>query len=403
MNDNDLGNSNLRNHRLKQAIGHELRGWLGTMAIALTTTTVLFLAAAGTALYLEAATGPQLMAMAVIATPWFLLVAAMQLGVFLVRAVVMANADSHMEGERRASGVTTLGVALVIAVMIMTFAMARPAAAQTPASAASSEYCERKLGTWFYCTSPTPPPPEEKESPATLQAEKPAEIAELEAFQKQLNLARQVAVWKPTEENVERFYRLQQVALDKGGLFADVYRRLVWTRPDLDYTLKRPVNQLGKQNWEDERSFDRDLFIRHFASELGLFYVFRQNCGACQTFSPIVKAFSDRFAVTVSPISTDGSRNPYFQRTLVDRGQLKSWGVTPQTPAILVYQNPTIDPKTGAQRQLTVRGSSGRDIRLRPCLKPQGCLTYVGAGVMAVDDIAERLYVLLATNPGEDF
>jgi conjugal transfer pilus assembly protein TraF len=77
--------------------------------------------------------------------------------------------------------------------------------------------------------------------------------------------------------------------------------------------------------------------------------------------------------------------------------------VTPQTPAILVYQNPTIDPKTGAQRQLTVRGSSGRDIRLRPCLKPQGCLTYVGAGVMAVDDIAERLYVLLATNPGEDF
>ena len=47
--------------------------------------------------------------------------------------------------------------------------------------------------------------------------------------------------------------------------------------------------------------------------------------------------------------------------------------------------------------------SNGKVVTLRPCAKPKGCLTYLGAGVMSVEDIAERMFVLLATRPGQDF
>ena len=75
-----------------------------------------------------------------------------------------------------------------------------------------------------------------------------------------------MAVWRPTPETVERYYRLQQIALEKGGLFADHYRRLTWTNPDLDYTVRRPVTEVAKHGWTDDRLADRDLFLRGVSS-----------------------------------------------------------------------------------------------------------------------------------------
>jgi len=62
-----------------------------------------------------------------------------------------------------------------------------------------------------------------------------------------------------------------------------------------------------------------------------------------------------------------------------------------------------VDPRTGEVRPQYVRLSDNRTVKVNPCLKPQGCLSYLGAGVMAQDDIVERIYVLLATEPGQDY
>ena len=34
--------------------------------------------------------------------------------------------------------------------------------------------------------------------------------------------------------------RLQRISMDKSGLFSDLWRRVVWNNPDLDYTILRP-------------------------------------------------------------------------------------------------------------------------------------------------------------------
>jgi len=287
---------------------------------------------------------------------------------------------------------------LLAVVLAMTpFAMAT---AQTPLAPAS--YCARDLGAWFYCQRETAPP--DPPAPAADPPPEAAELARFEAFRTELERASKLAVWNPTPANVERYYRLQQKALNQSSLFSDAYRRLVWANPELDYALKRPVTELGKRDWVETRTADRELFLRKVAGEVGLFYVFRANCSACRVFGPIIHGFAQRYALTVRGVSVDGSATAAVATAFVDRGQLRSWGIdNPTTPSVLLFQTSSLDPGTGAARRRTVRLSDDREVEVAPCLKPKGCLSYIGAGVMSHEDMLERIYVMLATRPGEDY
>jgi len=275
---------------------------------------------------------------------------------------------------------------------------------QAPEAVDTGSYCGRRLGSWFYCEPPpAPEPPPTPEDPAP-RLEIPPEIAEMEAYQKALDQAGRVAAWNPTSANVERYMRLQRVALDKSGLFSDLWRRAVWNNPDLDYTVQRPTGSVAKNEFDSERQSDRDLFLRSVSAEIGIFYIYSATCGPCRVASPIIKEFSDRYGVPVRVISTDGAANPVFGPTLPDRGQLKAWGIEHQvTPALLIFQSPTPVGAAGTASKRTIATVEGRTLQLRPCAQPRGCLTYLGAGVMSVEDIAERFFVLLSKDPGADY
>ncbi len=72
------------------------------------------------------------------------------------------------------------------------------------------------------------------------------------------------------------------------------------------------------------------------------------------------------------------------------------------TPAYLIYQKPSLDAQ-GNAKPISITVSDGKTISLRPCQNPKGCLTYLGAGVLSVDELADRLFVTLATEAGKDF
>ena len=288
-------------------------------------------------------------------------------------------------------------------------ASADSAAQPQPTANGRLDYCGRSLGSWFYCEAPRPAPKAEEKAPDTpaepgLKAETPPEIKELDAYHRRLQEAADVASWNPTPQNVERYVRLQKVALDKSGLFSDLWRRLVWTTPDLDYTLQRPTMALAKTAYDNERTSDRDIFLRGVSDDVGVFYVYSGTCAPCRMASPIVKSFADRYGVTVKVISTDGAFNPVFGPTMRDHGQLAGWGIDHEvTPALLIYQAPSEVDRNGQARIRHIAGPDGHRMQLRPCMQPQGCLTYLGAGVMSVEDIAERFFVLLSKDPGTDY
>ncbi len=280
-----------------------------------------------------------------------------------------------------------------------------PVPSQAPDPGHGNSYCDRNLGTWFYCHNDevTAEVPMEPHAPEGTPHADDQDVAAADKFKADMERARLIAVWNPTIENVRRYYAFEQQTMAKSGTFADVARRMIWSDPNLDYTLQRPIAAAAKTEWVDTRNTDRDLFFRGIYDQIGIFYIYRGSCGPCRTASPIVREFGQRFGVQIKPISTDGAPNPEFAEFVVDRGQLKAWGITqPVTPAYMIYQKPSLN-KAGRARPTTITVSDGKAFSLRPCENPKGCLTYLGAGVLSVDELADRLFVTLATQPGQDF
>ena len=274
---------------------------------------------------------------------------------------------------------------------------------QAPERSSAQDYCDRNLGKWFYCEAPEPEPDAPAAKPDEPKAQDDVDADAAAKFKADMEKARQVAVWNPNEENLRRYYAYQKVTLDKAGLFADNWRRMIWADPSMDYNLVRPVSDLGKSEWMDERNGDRDLFFRRISAEVGIYYVFRESCGPCRVQGPIMYNFNQRYGINIHAISTDGSKSALFPDAKPDQGQLAAWGINNKvTPAYLIFQRSNLGAD-GQVHPVDVTVSDGKVIHLRPCPNPNGCLNYVGAGILSVDDLADRLFVVLGTESGKDF
>lgn len=232
-------------------------------------------------------------------------------------------------------------------------------------------YCDqRKLGTWFYCSKPKPKPAESKPVAPAPQATATDRLA---MVTKQLDELKARAVLEPTPENVSAYIRFQREQLDRAGTFADQWQRSIWANAELDYTLQRPVNALGKQAWIDSRNMAKTDTLERLGERYGLYYFFGGNCAACKVQSPVLKSLSNTHGMDVMAISTDGLPSRDFPAATVRPGLQEKFGLNKMVPAIVLFDAST--------RKTQV----------------------IGYGIMAADEIMERIYVLTRTEVGHDF
>jgi len=233
-----------------------------------------------------------------------------------------------------------------------------------------SFYCEqRRLGYWFYCTRPRP-----SERNAAIPAPSASATSQLDAVTATLRELKAKAILEPTPANVTAYIRFQREQLDRASLFSDVWQRAIWQDPDLDYTLQRPVSTLGKRQWQDARSSERDTVMAQLSQRYGLFYFFAQSCGACEVMSPIVQGVASTWAITVRAISTDGGPSRHFPNYTVETNQRTRMGLEPKvTPAVVLWD-----------------AAKGRAIP-------------VGYGVMSADELQDRIYLLTSKEAGRDY
>jgi conjugal transfer pilus assembly protein TraF len=233
-------------------------------------------------------------------------------------------------------------------------------------------YCrERKLGQWFYCD-------ETKQGAGQGAAEQiPPNVpaaTRLKAISARLEELKARAILEPTTRNVQAYIAFQREQLDRASDFADVWRRAVWQNPALDYTLERPINTLGKRTWSAQRSAQRDAVLAAINQRYGVFYFYSSGCAACEVFSPIMRGVADRFGMTVMAVSIDGGPNAAFPTYLVDTGQSKAMGMAgKQVPALVLFDTVTKQPMP------------------------------IGYGVMAADEVMDRIFTLTNIAPGSDF
>ena len=231
-------------------------------------------------------------------------------------------------------------------------------------------YCRRQLGTWFYCDKPKARPQSASPVPAPQQSAD----ARLKAIGQQLDELKARAILEPTTENVIAYVRFQREQLDRSSTFADVWQRALWQTPDIDYTLQRPVSTVGKRAWLDNRSAERQAAMARLSQRYGIFYFYAQSCAACEIQSPILKSVGDSNRLSIVAVSMDGGPNRTFPGYVVDSGQRARMGLHDRaTPALVLFDTVT-------KRAIPI-----------------------GTGLMAADEIIDRIFVLTNTKPGSDF
>ena len=233
-------------------------------------------------------------------------------------------------------------------------------------------WCGQGLGWHFYCDRDETPEPETRapvpSSPSQSATERVLEM------RRALEEARASAVLDPTPEKVAAYLHLQQETLQRAAAFSDVFRRTVWATPELDYTLKRPVGALAKQLWSDERRVSREQALATLGERYGLIYLGHAGCAACRVFGPLLRAFATRHGLDVLAVSMSGEALEGWPEAVPDNGRAAKLGLagTP-VPAVVLFDT--------------------RTKRVLP----------VGFGVMAEDQLAERIFTLTALEPGRDY
>ena len=245
------------------------------------------------------------------------------------------------------------------------------------AEASTADYFSRNAQGWFWYEEPEVTQDEEKQEQAAMSADTVATVPDdpldqLERIQKTIARAEARAVLYPTEENVGEYLRLNQWQLNQSSLFSDVWRRVVWQTPDLDYSLQRPVTNLAVHEFQDQKKAARAQAVAKIAKTHGLFFFFKGSCPYCHAFGPILRRFSEMYGIDVLPVSLDGGTLPDFPQARTDTRVATELGVE-TVPSVFL-----VDPR-------------------RRNVVP------VGAGVMSVDELAERIYVLTQTEPGKDY
>ena len=241
------------------------------------------------------------------------------------------------------------------------------------------------LGWHFYCdrteekTTETeaiqkPEKDIDQKPPAEARKKPESAISRIENLREELEEARAAAILEPTTENVAAYLHMQQETLERAAVFSDVFRRTVWSTPELDYTLRRPVGALAKRLWSDGRRAERDGVLARLGERYGLIYLGDADCGGCRVFGPLLRAFSMRHGLDVLAVSLDGKPLEGWPEAVPDNGRAERLGLGgAPLPAVVLF-----------------------DTRTQAVLP-------VGFGVLAEDQLAERIFLSVSREVGSDF
>lgn len=199
---------------------------------------------------------------------------------------------------------------------------------------------------------------------------RPPEIVEFEQLQKRLEEYRNVAIMRPTEQNVRRYLELEASVVNRATYFSDVAQRVAWASPDLDVTAQgRPTNYKALQVYDEEKRSSRTDNLTALAADHVLLFFFRSDCKYCHALAPTLEAFSRKHGLKIMPVSMDGGPIPGFKDYKVDNGIAKKLGVQ-SVPATFLAK-----PFTGD-------------------------ITTIGFGVLSEGELIERITTV--TSPGSE-
>lgn len=202
---------------------------------------------------------------------------------------------------------------------------------------AQAAYWRDRASGWFWYESPPPAvPPAAAPSTAKRKEAPPPELAAHRALQLRLEQQRIIAIMSPTAANVRAYLHTQRQVLDRSADFADMWQRVVWSTPELDYSLRfRPTNSAALYAYDADSRRRRSEILAQAASGHGLFFLFDRECLHCRQMAEALLRLRDEYGMTVQAVAIAGASQPLFPDAWPDNGFAAAAGVS-SLPAIML-------------------------------------------------------------------
>ncbi len=249
----------------------------------------------------------------------------------------------------------------------------------------AAEPDQRREGWHFYCDE-MPELDEEKEpevvssppAPASAEAgesKQATAVERLAAIRAAVEEARAEAILHPDDpEKLRAYMQAQAQVVEQASTFSDTWRRVVWSDPDLDYTLRRPTNSVAGPVFQQQRNEAERRVLKDLAETYGLFFIFEgpATCSTCAAQAAVLESIVQQYGIGVLGISRDGATLPQFPAPIPGGERLRALGLdeTP-VPALVL-----VEPKTD---------------RVVP----------VSFAAIAEDQVLERIFVITQSKPGD--
>jgi conjugal transfer pilus assembly protein TraF len=175
-------------------------------------------------------------------------------------------------------------------------------------------YDDRERGYFWYEVEPERSEVDElkkEEHQSGVSMLSPREILKKQGEDWEDSLA--TAMLKPTDKAAMEEYLKKTFAINaQAATFSANFKKMIWTNPEFDSTLQRPVTTQAITAKSQARFKGNESSLEEIAQEKGLVFFFRSDCPYCHRFAPILKKFTDRFGFTVIPVSLDNKGLPDF-------------------------------------------------------------------------------------------
>ena len=229
---------------------------------------------------------------------------------------------------------------------------------------------------------PPDTPPKKKEEPKKEEPKKeepPVDITKLKTVpevKKEAERLRDVAIMEPTPENILTYLKANKFLMDKSAVFTDMTQRVTWQNPAVDYNAFSPQANFAQLQIKNSNEASDEALIRQLAQTHGMLFFYRSDCEYCHIQAPIMSMLQKVYGLEVMAISGDGGPMQGF---------------------------PDAKPDNGISTLVT----GGRGISMYPATylvsKDQKQVVPLGSGVMALDELINRVRVLVTTKPGDRF
>ena len=196
--------------------------------------------------------------------------------------------------------------------------------------AADTTFFDRRSEGWYWYQdppkeeeveeepAPEPPPPIPEPVPLELPPEaEPAPPAEpppapgsVAFLREALPAALDVATDNPTPENVERYFMLQKMAMDKSEVFAEVAKMVTTGHPELDEGRRRPRQDTFAKALEEESQNRKREVLTDFFKEHALVMFMDRNCSSCTLMAENFYRMQQTHGLVWQSVSMDGTLLP---------------------------------------------------------------------------------------------